>query len=80
MRRTGSTAFTVSVLDLSPYGCKARFIERPRLHEVMWLKFDNLQAIPAVVCWVSNEHVGLEFERPIYPAVANMLLQRLGRR
>lgn len=77
LRRTGQGAYRVKVFDVSVHGCKAEFVERPKLDELVWLKFDNLQSLEAMVCWVRGFEVGLEFERPIHPAVFETLVQRL---
>jgi len=77
LRRAGKSHHQVKIFDLSANGCKAEFIERPMLDETVWVKFDQLSAIEAMVCWTRGFHVGLEFERPIYPAVFDMLLARL---
>jgi len=67
----------VKIVDISPQGCKAEFVERPNLDELVWVKFDGLQSLEAVVCWTRGFEVGLEFERPIHPAVFEMLVERL---
>ena len=77
LRRAGKSHHQVKIFDLSAHGCKAEFIERPMLDEIVWVKFDQLNAIEAMVCWTGGFDVGLEFERPIHPAVFDMLLTRL---
>jgi hypothetical protein len=44
----------------------------------MLLKFDGLEAIEAEVCWVEGFVAGLQFDKPIHPAVFDLLLHRLG--
>ncbi len=77
LRRAGKSHHQVKIFDLSANGCKAEFIERPMLDELVWVKFDQLNAIEAMVCWTVGFNVGLEFDRPIHPAVFEMLLARL---
>jgi hypothetical protein len=77
LRRAGKVRHEVKIFDLSAFGCKAEFIERPELDERVWVKFDQLSPIEAMVCWTTGFKVGLEFERPIYPAVFELLLSRL---
>jgi hypothetical protein len=77
LRRTGHGSYRVKILDVSLHGCKAEFVERPKLDELVWVKFDNLQSLEATVCWIRGVEVGLEFERPIYPAVFEMLVSNL---
>lgn len=77
LRRTGHGAYRVKIFDVSLHGCKAEFVERPSLGESVWIKFDSLQSLKAMVCWVRGFEVGLEFESPIHPAIFEMLVQRL---
>ena len=77
LRRPGVKAYRVQVLDLSPHGCKAEFVERPQVGELVWLKFDSLEALEAIVCWLDGFEVGLEFRRPIHEAVFASLVSKL---
>ena len=77
LRRTGHGSYRVKIFDVSLHGCKAEFVERPELDERVWVKFDDLQSLEAMVCWIRGFEVGLEFERPIHPAVFEMLVSRL---
>lgn len=77
LRRVGRQQYRVRVFDISPEGCKVEFIERPRLDELVWVKFEGLEAIEAAVCWVDGFYGGLKFLRPIYPSVFDLLLARL---
>ena len=77
LRRSGQSNYVVNVHDISPEGCNLEFVERPRLDETVWVKFDRLDAIEAIVCWVKGSDVGIEFARPIYPAVFDVLVSRL---
>ncbi len=78
LRRRGSANYTVSTSDVSPSGCKVEFVERPRVGETHWLKFDGLEALEAEVRWVEDFDAGVQFARAIHPAVFDMLLTRLG--
>lgn len=77
LRRSGQSNYLVNVHDISLEGCKLEFIERPRLDETVWVKFDKLDAIEANVCWIKGFDAGVEFARPIYPAVFDVLVSRL---
>lgn len=78
LRRTGAHNYRVRVYDASPHGCKVEFVERPRLDERLWVKFDALDAIEGVVCWTEGHVAGVEFARPLHPAVFDALVARLG--
>jgi PilZ domain len=77
LRRAGQSRYRVKILDASPLGCKAEFVERPQLDEHVWVKFEGLEALEAYVCWVRGFEVGLEFEKPIHPAVFEGLVSKL---
>jgi hypothetical protein len=77
LRRVGRQHYRARVFDVSPDGCKVEFVERPRLDELVWVKFDHLEALEAAVCWVDGFLGGVKFLRPIYPSVYELLLSKL---
>jgi hypothetical protein len=77
LRRFGRHQYQVRIFDLASTGCKVEFVERPKVGEIVWVKFDGLDAIEAVVRWVDGFYGGLEFVRPIYLAVFDILLAKL---
>lgn len=77
LRRMGRPQYRCRLFDLTPTGCKVEFVERPKPDEVLWIKFGDLSSIEATVRWVDGFYGGLEFARPIYPAVFELLLARL---
>jgi hypothetical protein len=77
LRRPGQRSYRVRILDASPYGCKAEFVERPEIDEHLWVKFEGMEALEATVCWIRGFEVGLEFEKPVHQAVFELLVSRL---
>ena len=77
LRRSGHNNYRANVHDVSQEGCKVEFVERPMLDEIVWVKFEGLEALEAMVCWVKGFAAGLEFQRPVHPAVFDVLLARL---
>ncbi len=75
LRRSGKQSYRVKIFDVSPHGCKAEFVERPELDERLWVKFEGMDSLEAMVCWVRGFEVGLEFEKPIHSAVFDMRFQ-----
>lgn len=78
LRRQGRQSYIANLFDLTPKGCRVEFIETPRAGEKMWAKIDVFDSIEATVRWVEGFYGGLEFSRPIHPAVFELLLTRLG--
>lgn len=77
LRRSGHTNYRANVHDVSQEGCKVEFVERPLLDETVWVKFEGLESLEAMVCWIDGFAAGLEFQRPVHPAVFKVLLERL---
>jgi hypothetical protein len=77
MHRRSKVSYRVHIFDLSPEGCRAEFVERPELHEQLWVKFDGLEHIAADVRWITGTKAGLKFMRAFHPAVFDLLLARL---
>jgi len=77
MRRLGSANYRLTVSDLSPHGCKLELVERPAVGERVLTKFEGLETLDAEVCWVDGYTAGLRFERPMHPAVFDLLVERL---
>jgi hypothetical protein len=79
LRRAGRQQFQCRVFDMTPTGCKVEFIERPKIGDTIWAKFEGLDALEAEVRWVDGYYGGVEFKRPIYSAVFELLLARMGK-
>ncbi len=77
LRRFGRPSYRVTTFDVTRYGCKTEFIERPTIYEHVWIKFAGLESIEAIVCWVEKSNLGLMYKNPIHPAVFDMLFDRL---
>lgn len=79
LRRPGQLGYRVKIFDASLHGCRIEFVERPRLDEQLWVKFDGLQPLEAEVCWVDGFTAGVNFVQPIHPAVFDRLIGGLPR-
>jgi hypothetical protein len=77
LRRQGRPQYQARLFDLTVAGCRVEFVERPRTDELLWVKFEGLNAIEAKVRWVDGFYGGLEFVQPIHAAVFDLLLIRL---
>ncbi|HEV8407622.1 MAG TPA: PilZ domain-containing protein [Sphingomicrobium sp.] len=78
LRRSGQLNYRVRIFDASLHGCRVEFVERPKLDELLWVKFEGLQPLQAEVCWVEGFTVGVNFIQPIHPAVFNRLVCGIG--
>lgn len=76
VREPGAHPQKLKVLDVSPLGCRVSLVSRVKLDTRVFLRFPGLEAIPAYVCWCENFEAGLEFEKPIYPAVLSHVMSQ----
>ena len=74
LRRANRPTYRVTMYDITRLGCKTEFIERPKIYEHVWIKFDGLESIKSTVCWVEGFTLGLMYKNPLHPAVFDMLL------
>jgi hypothetical protein len=77
LRRSVEHGHRVTIYDLSPAGCRVEFVERPRLGESVWVKFEGVEAIESIVRWVEGDSVGVEFVKPLHIAIFDFLLSKL---
>ena len=75
-RRQGQPNYRVRLYDVSRSGCQAEFVERPRVGDHVWIKFEGLESLNAEVCWADGFRAGLRYVSPIHPAVFDLLVQR----
>lgn len=78
LRRSGQLSYRVRIFNASLHGCRVEFVERPKVDEQLWVKFDGLRQLEAEVCWVEGFTVGVNFVQPIHPAVFGRLVDGLG--
>lgn len=79
LRRSGGISYRVPTMDVTRFGCKCEFVDRPAIYERLWVKLDGLESIEAIVCWVEESRLGLMFKAPLHPAVFDMMLVRMSR-
>jgi hypothetical protein len=76
LRQRGASGITVQILDLSTHGFRAStHLDLPPGTDV-WLKLPGLEALHAKVAWTSAHFIGCAFERPLHPAVLNMVVRK----
>ena len=77
MRRIGGFNFQVPLTNVSASGCCIVLIEECEKGEDVIARFPRLEPIGGVVRWTEGTTAGVEFARPIHPAVFEMLLRRM---
>lgn len=76
LRQRGASGVTVAILDLSTDGFRASTHLELQPGVDVWLKLPGLEALHAKVAWANAHFVGCAFERPLHPAVLNMVVSR----
>lgn len=77
LRRAGRVTFPVRLFDITMSGCRCEFVDRPGIHERVWMKLNGLASLEANVCWVEQSMLELSFATAVHPAVFEMVMDRL---
>lgn len=80
LRQRGAAGVTVQVMDLSTHGFRVATHLELSLGTDVWLRLPKLEPCHAVVVWCEGHYVGCEFERPLHPAVLNMIVASIQQR
>jgi hypothetical protein len=79
LRLPGQASFPVHLFDASPEGCKIERVGRAVEGDKVWVKFEGLETLEATVCWVQEAAMGVNFAKPMHPAVFDLLVERFNR-
>ncbi len=77
MRRMGSFSFQVVLEDVSTGGCKVELVEFVEVNDHIIARFPGIEPFSAKVSWADSRFAGIDFDRPLHPAVFEQLLSRL---
>lgn len=77
VRRAGTHAFRVRLIDASPQGCRIELVERPAVGERIWIKFDGLEPVEGTLRWIAGHIGGVQFTHPMHAAVFERLMASL---
>lgn len=76
LRQRGASSVTAQILDLSTHGFRASTHLDLEMGADVWLKLPGLEAMHAKVAWANSHFIGCAFERPLHPAVLQMVVGR----
>ena len=76
-RRRKEAHYSVRMQDLTPEGCKITPPERVDAGELVWVQLPSLESLSSHVKWTNDWQSGVEFDRPMHPAVFDLLAARL---
>jgi hypothetical protein len=76
LRQRGASGVSIQVMDLSIHGFRAAtHLDLPPGTDV-WLRLPGLEPFHANVAWAKGHFVGCRFERPLHPAVLEMIVRK----
>jgi PilZ domain len=77
VKKLGGFGFQLPTQDVSPDGCRVELVEMVDTGERVIVRLPSLEALAAEVAWVRGANAGLQFQRPLHPAVFDQLIDRL---
>ena len=76
LRQRGASGVSVLVMDLSTHGFRASTHLELAHGTDVWLRLPGLEACHATVVWSKGQYIGCAFERPLHPAVLEMIVRK----
>jgi hypothetical protein len=76
LRQRGASGVSIMVMDLSTHGFRASTHLELAQGTDVWLRLPGLEACHATVAWSKGQFIGCAFERPLHPAVLEMIVRR----
>jgi len=77
LRQRGGSGVSIQIVDLSVSGFRASTHLDLQPGADVWLRLPGLEAYQAKVAWTKGQYVGCAFERPLHPAVLDMIVRRI---
>nr|WP_294849580.1 PilZ domain-containing protein [uncultured Sphingomonas sp.] len=78
VRRPGDHRYKVNILDFSPEGCRIEIPINVDVGDSIFISLPGLETIESKVRWKKDWSVGVEFVRPLYPAVFDLMRKKMG--
>lgn len=79
LRQRGGTGVGIQIMDLSTDGFRATTHLQLEKGTDVWLRLPGLEPYQAKVMWAKGSFVGCAFERPLHPAVLEMIVKKRGK-
>ncbi|MDQ8756295.1 PilZ domain-containing protein [Sphingosinicella sp. LHD-64] len=76
-QRGGAAPVSVQILDLSTHGFRIDSLLDLSVGTDVWLRLPGLEPCHAKVAWTEGYLAGCAFERPLHPAVLDMIVSRI---
>jgi len=76
LRQRGGTGVAIQIMDLSVDGFRASTHLNLAKGTDVWLRLPGLEPYQARVMWAKGNFIGCAFERPLHPAVLDMIVKK----
>jgi hypothetical protein len=76
LRQRGGTGVAIQIMDLSVDGFRASTPLNLAKGTDVWLRLPGLEPYQAKVVWAKGNFIGCAFERPLHPAVLDMIVKK----
>lgn len=76
LRQRGGTGVNIQIMDLSTDGFRASTHLQLERGADVWLRLPGLEPYQAKVMWAKGNFIGCAFERPLHPAVLDMIVKK----
>jgi hypothetical protein len=76
LRQRGASGVSIQVMDLSVSGFRAATHLELCDGADVWLRLPGLEPYHAKVVWTKGHYIGCLFERPLHPAVLDMIVRK----
>ena len=80
LRQRGGTGVAIQIMDLSVDGFRASTHLNLAKGTDVWLRLPGLEPYQAKVMWAKGNFIGCAFERPLHPAVLDMIVKKVAER
>ena len=77
LRQRGGTGVAIQIMDLSTDGFRASTHLQLEKGSDVWLRLPGLEPYHAKVMWSKGNFIGCAFERPLHPAVLDMIVKKV---
>lgn len=77
IRRPGDHRYKVVIEDFSPQGCRVEIPVYVDEGDSIYISLPGLETIEGTVRWKKDWQIGIEFIRPLYPAVFDMMRKKM---
>lgn len=74
VRERGRSGLDIEVVDFSTHGCRIEYRGVLIIGAHAWLNLPDLESWHARVAWMSEGQAGLDFVKPLHPAVARRVI------